>query len=170
MVADANKRIMEHHYPTNYSDIFNMEDYSHLEINPSTICSTLAFTVGILQLLAAVLKFEYFSNCFTDPLVGGFIAAAAIHVFFAQIFDLLGVKVSRGSGPFYLFGELYKCFEVIPKTNFVTLGTSAVTAIILILGKDHISPVVKKWTKGRIIVPFELIVVSFLNIFSIKNN
>ena len=161
MVADANKKIMENHYPSNYSEIFDMEDYSHLEINPSTICSTLAFTVGILQLFAAVLKFEYFSNFFTDPLIGGFIASAAIHVFFAQIFDLLGVKVLKGSGPFYLFGEVYKLIEAIPKTNLVTLGTSIVAGIVLILGKDYVSPVIKKWTKGRIIVPFELVVVCF---------
>ncbi|KAE9551302.1 hypothetical protein FO519_005482 [Halicephalobus sp. NKZ332] len=160
MVADVDKKIMKTHYPTNFSEIFEMEDYSHLEINPSTICSTLTFAVGILQLGAAILKFEYFSNLFTEALIGGFTVATAIQIFFTQIFDLLGVKASRGSGPFCLFLNILEFLKSVPKANLVTVGTSLVTGVILFTGKDYVSPVIKRWTKGRLIVPFELVVMT----------
>lgn len=161
MTGDANREIMAIHYPTNSSEIFDLNDYSFLKINPSTICSTLTFTVGILQIAAAILKFEYLTDLFTDPLVGGFTAAAAIHVFFAQVFDIIGVKIVTSTGFGYLLNIIFQFFKAIPQTNFVTLTTSIVSALILIFGKDCISPIIRKWTKGRFIMPFELIVVSW---------
>uniref|UniRef100_A0AC34Q3N8 SLC26A/SulP transporter domain-containing protein n=1 Tax=Panagrolaimus sp. JU765 TaxID=591449 RepID=A0AC34Q3N8_9BILA len=160
MTGDANREIMAMYYPTNSSEIFDMEDNTFLTVNPSSICLTLTFTMGILQIAAAILKFEYLTSLFTDPLVGGFTAAAAIHVFFAQVFDIIGVKNTSSTGFGYLLNVIFHFFKVLPQSNFVTLSTSIVAALILIFGKDYISPIIRKCTKGRFIMPFELLVVS----------
>uniref|UniRef100_A0AC34RSK4 STAS domain-containing protein n=1 Tax=Panagrolaimus sp. JU765 TaxID=591449 RepID=A0AC34RSK4_9BILA len=135
-----------------------MEDYSILPINPISITMTLTFTVGICEIAAAVLRLGFLTSYFSDPLIAGFTTGAAVHVLVSQLDDVLGVKLTRVSGPGYLFVIVYRLILKIPECNLWTLGASASGGLFLILGKDYISPLIHRCTGKKIVVPYELLV------------
>uniref|UniRef100_A0AC34FET0 STAS domain-containing protein n=1 Tax=Panagrolaimus sp. ES5 TaxID=591445 RepID=A0AC34FET0_9BILA len=95
MTGVTNENIMGKYYGNNATEIFEMDDYSMLLINPITIASTLAFTVGICELVIALLRLDFLCVYFSDPLVGGFTTGAAVHVLASQLDDIMGIKLTR---------------------------------------------------------------------------
>lgn len=131
----------------------------------------------------AVLKLEFLSDYFSDALVSGFTAAAAVHTLISQLDDLLGIRVPRFSGPGYLFPVsiiptlrwhlcngplqlLLKLMERLLETNLVTAGISVFSLAFLVFGKDVITPIVNRWSPIRFTVPHELFVVSLLGCYN----
>ena len=166
MTGVANEKIMGSYYPSNSTIISSLDDYSDYKINPITITATLTFTVGLCQLMAALLKLEFLTLYFSDPLVTGFTTGAAVHVMISQFDDIIGVKISRASGPGYVFVVIYRLITKIPEANLVTIAISAAAGLFLVLGKDYLSPAINKLTKKKIPIPYELVVVSIVLAFS----
>ncbi|KAH7728761.1 CRE-SULP-5 protein [Aphelenchoides avenae] len=135
-------------------------------VDPVTTAATLTFTIGLLQLLMAVLKLEFLSDYFSDALVSGFTAAAAVHTLISQLDDLLGIRVPRFSGPGYLFPLLLKLIERLLETNLVTAGISIFSVVFLVFGKDVITPIVNRLSPIRFTVPHELFVMVIAAVFS----
>uniref|UniRef100_A0A914QAL3 STAS domain-containing protein n=1 Tax=Panagrolaimus davidi TaxID=227884 RepID=A0A914QAL3_9BILA len=166
MTGVANENIMQKYYGINATDIFEMDDYSIYQINPMTIASTLAFTVGICELIIALLRLDFLCVYFSDPLVGGFTTGAAVHVFASQLDDIMGIKLTRVSGPGYLFVVIYQLALKVYQSNLWTLGISACAAVFLIVGKDYVTPAINKFTPVKIVIPYELIVMIISTIVS----
>ncbi|KAI1722105.1 sulfate permease family domain-containing protein [Ditylenchus destructor] len=159
MSGVTNEQIMSKYYGTNFT--YTPESFQLLadaNVNPISIASTLTFTLGLIQLATALLKLEFLSAYFCDPLVGGFTTGAAVHVFFSQIDDIMGIKLTRVSGPGYLFVVGYRLIKRIPDTNLVTLTSSAIAGTFLVVGKDFITPLLNKQLQFRVIIPYELLV------------
>lgn len=160
MTGVTNEAIMSTNYPNNFTEIYSLENYSIFPINPISITMTLTFTVGICEIAAAVLRLGFLTSYFSDPLIAGFTTGAAVHVLVSQLDDVLGVKLTRVSGPGYLFVVIYRLILKIPECNFWTLGASASGGLFLIFGKDYLNPLIYKITGKKIVVPYELLVVS----------
>ena len=162
MTGVMNQNVMVKYYGKNVTTtIFELEDYSEYPINPIIITSTLAFAVGLFEIAIAALRLDFLCVYFSDPLVGGFTTAAATHILVSQLDDILGFKLPRASGPGYLFGIIFRLISKASEANPWTLAISVATAVILIVGKDWGTPLLNKLSPIKLIIPYELIVVSF---------
>uniref|UniRef100_A0A0R3RMA1 Sulfate_transp domain-containing protein n=1 Tax=Elaeophora elaphi TaxID=1147741 RepID=A0A0R3RMA1_9BILA len=127
------------------------------------ITTTLAFTTGIIELIAGVLQLEFITAYFSDQLVSGFITGSAIHVLVAQIDDFFGIKAQKFHGTGYLLKRIHSILIHIPQTNFYAIGMSIFGVIFLYLGKSFVTPFLHKNLPFNVPVPYEL----FLIIISI---
>uniref|UniRef100_A0A1I8AH86 Sulfate_transp domain-containing protein n=1 Tax=Steinernema glaseri TaxID=37863 RepID=A0A1I8AH86_9BILA len=84
--------------------------------------------------------------------------AAAIHVFAAQIDDILGLAIPKSSGPGYLFRRAFDLVVRLPETNAATFAISAGAMLILYFGKEFFSPMVDRLLPVKVPIPYELIV------------
>ncbi|VDO58421.1 unnamed protein product [Onchocerca flexuosa] len=73
------------------------------------VTTTLAFTIGIVELAAGIFQLEFVTAYFSDTLVSGFITAAAIHVVYAQLDGFFGFTAPKFNG----IGYLFKVFDGI---------------------------------------------------------
>uniref|UniRef100_A0A0N4ZNV7 STAS domain-containing protein n=1 Tax=Parastrongyloides trichosuri TaxID=131310 RepID=A0A0N4ZNV7_PARTI len=141
-------------------------------IDSLTLTSTITFTVGLIQIIMAILRLSFLTNYMSDALVSGFTTGAACHVFMSQLNKVFGYKIPKHSGIGMLVLMLKDVLLNINKTNFVTLGLSIFGLIFLSLGRDYFNPWFKKYSS--IPVPLELILVIITtlasNIFKFKGN
>lgn len=133
--------------------------------------STLAFCVGIIHLVMAVLRLEIITTYFSDQLVAGFTTAASFHVFVAQLKDLFGLRgVKKAHGPGHLFRTIWIYLSNYDKINPITCGMGFCAIAFLITGKDFVNPYLKKRFRLATPLPFELMVVVFATIISLIFN
>ncbi|KAJ1358509.1 hypothetical protein KIN20_016951 [Parelaphostrongylus tenuis] len=126
---------------------------------PIQVASTLTVLIGLIQVLIAFLGLDFVTTYFSDELVGGFTTGASMHVLTTQLKDILGIKgLPRRYGLANLILKLYDLCAAIKQTNLVTVGLSTLTIFVLILGKDHINPLVKSKFHCPVPIPFELLV------------
>uniref|UniRef100_A0A915CKY7 SLC26A/SulP transporter domain-containing protein n=1 Tax=Ditylenchus dipsaci TaxID=166011 RepID=A0A915CKY7_9BILA len=123
-----------------------------------TVAATLTFTIGLLQLCMAIARLEFISDYFSEPLVGGFTSAAAVHVLISQIGVLMGISLPKTSGPGYLFSLLYTLASKIPETNLVSFFVSMLAIAFLMFGKEFINPWLNKKSPIKVSPPYELVV------------
>ncbi|RCN52331.1 hypothetical protein ANCCAN_01373 [Ancylostoma caninum] len=148
---------------------------------PVQVASALTVLMGVIQAAVAVLGLDFVTTYFSDELVGGFTTGASMHVFITQFKDITGIYglprrdgpanallVSFRSGTFLklpgFMTTLQKVYDLcrnIPRANLMTLGMSAVTILVLIIGKDLVNPRVQK--RCPVPIPFELLAVSRLS-------
>ncbi|TKR93701.1 hypothetical protein L596_008111 [Steinernema carpocapsae] len=128
------------------------------ELTGIEVVTTLTFTMGLCQLLTAVLRLEFLTVYFSDALVAGFTTGAALHVLVSQLDDVLGFSVPKSSGPGYLFQRAFDLLIRTPDTNPVTLAIAVVAMAILYFGKEYLSPLVNRLLPVKIPIPYELIV------------
>lgn len=50
-----------------------------------------------------IFKLECLTCYFSEQVMSGFVVGGCVHVFFAQIGDILGVRLQRRAGPGYLY-------------------------------------------------------------------
>ncbi|EPB73923.1 STAS domain protein [Ancylostoma ceylanicum] len=144
---------------------------------PVQVASALTVLMGLIQAAVAVLGLDFVTTYFSDELVGGFTTGASMHVFITQFKDITGIYgLPRRDGPanallvsfrskmflelagfMMMLQKVYDLCKNIPRTNLMTLGMSAVTMLVLILGKDLVNPLVQK--RCPVPIPFELIAV-----------
>uniref|UniRef100_A0AC34FG39 STAS domain-containing protein n=1 Tax=Panagrolaimus sp. ES5 TaxID=591445 RepID=A0AC34FG39_9BILA len=139
MTGAASDDIMKKHYGTDFDNPL-YADTKHSEINRVSVVAALTFTLGICQLLVGALRLNFIFSYFSDPLVGGFSTGAAIHVIISQFDGVLDINSGHENGPGYLFGILIHHGSNITKANIYTVVLSLIIMIILIIGKEIISP------------------------------
>lgn len=66
------------------------------------ISSTITFMVGIFHLLIALSDKEFWSCYVSEQVLSGFVVGGAVHVFFSQVSDALGISIPKRSGTGYL--------------------------------------------------------------------
>uniref|UniRef100_A0A7E4UZL4 STAS domain-containing protein n=1 Tax=Panagrellus redivivus TaxID=6233 RepID=A0A7E4UZL4_PANRE len=157
MTGVTNQAIMEKYQNADAAGFAQIAGLNVEQVTPIAITSTLCFTIGICTLIMAVLRLDFLTVYFSDPLVGGFTTGAAVHVFCSQLDDIMGVTLDRVSGAGYLFVVLYRLASKVLESNLYTLGASAVAGFGMIIGKDYVSPFVRRITGKKIVIPWELI-------------
>ncbi|CAF2212471.1 unnamed protein product [Rotaria magnacalcarata] len=138
-------------------------------IDPSyaiTIATTLAFTVGIVQLLLSIFHLGFVTSFLSDTFVSGYTCGTAILVFTSQVPDIFGLSLKRYVGPFNVIYTYIEIFSNLKKTNIITLLVSACSIIALVLAKEYLDPFYKKKIKKfklfknvQIPIPMELIII-----------
>ncbi|CAF3537398.1 unnamed protein product [Rotaria sordida] len=80
-------------------NVINNQSYIPSNISDAIVISekvglatTLAFVVGIIQLILSVFRLGFLTVYLTEPFISGFMAGAAVHVFSSQIPSVFGVK------------------------------------------------------------------------------
>ncbi|VDP16406.1 unnamed protein product [Heligmosomoides polygyrus] len=113
-----------------------------------------------MQVLVATCGLDFVTTYFSDELVAGFTTGASLHVFVTQFKDILGLKgLPNREGLANAILKVYDLFANITRTNLVTLGLSALTILMILLGKHVLNPFVKKRLRCPIPLPMELIAV-----------
>jgi SulP family sulfate permease len=93
---------------------------------------TLAFMVGVIQLLMGVFRVGFLVNFLSHPVLSGFTSAAALVIGFSQLKHLLGFNIPRTE---HFHEILLYAGQHIAQTNPAALGTGAVSIVILLLFK-----------------------------------
>ncbi|XP_015927773.2 prestin isoform X1 [Parasteatoda tepidariorum] len=121
------------------------------------VVTTIALSVGLLQIGMGVFRLGSLSVVLSDQLVSGFSTGAACHVATSQMKDLFGITVNRYSGALQLIYSLRDVLQNVMHTNIATLITSAIAIFTLAFFKEQIDGRLKG--RLRMPIPIDLIVV-----------
>ncbi|XP_017031000.1 prestin [Drosophila kikkawai] len=121
------------------------------------VVTSLALTVGIVNLLMAFLRLGTLASLLSDPLVNGFTTAAACHVVTAQLKDVLGISVARYKGAFKIIYTLIDVIKGVPDTNLVNFGFCVGVIVFMTICNECLKPCLSK--RCRFPFPAELIMV-----------
>lgn len=119
------------------------------------VATTIIFFAGCIQVLMGVFRLQYLTTVFSEQVMSGFVVGGSVHVFFAQIGDVLGVKLPRRSGPGYLYYRICDLIDNIVNIHYPTLAISLSSLAFLVFGKEIISPWLS--TAFRFPIPFDLV-------------
>uniref|UniRef100_A0A7E4VES3 STAS domain-containing protein n=1 Tax=Panagrellus redivivus TaxID=6233 RepID=A0A7E4VES3_PANRE len=141
--------------------------YASYETCTVVTASTLAFTIGLVNIVMGILRLEIVATYFSDQLISGFTTAASCHVFVTQLKELFGLRgLYQPTGPGYLFRRVYHIILKLPSANWITCVISFGTIASLVIGKDYLNPVIKRRFKVPTGIPMELVVVIFATMIS----
>ena len=90
--------------------------------------ATLAALVGVLLLLAAVLRLGFVANFISTPVLTGFKAGIGLVIVLDQVPKLLGIHITKQG----FFVDVLSVAQHIPDTSLLTLAMAAATFIVLI--------------------------------------
>ena len=91
--------------------------------------ATLALMVGVLLVLASVLRVGFLANFISEPVLSGFKAGIGVVIVLDQVPKLLGVHFPKGT----FLQNLLALFQSLPETSAATLAVGLVM-IALLLG------------------------------------
>ena len=97
--------------------------------------STLALLVGVILILAALLRLGFIANFISDPVLTGFKAGIGVVIVVDQVPKLLGQHFDKGG----FFHNIISIIRDIPELSVPTLIVSLVM-LALIFGMEHIRP------------------------------
>uniref|UniRef100_A0A0K0D500 Sulfate_transp domain-containing protein n=1 Tax=Angiostrongylus cantonensis TaxID=6313 RepID=A0A0K0D500_ANGCA len=152
---------------THVSDFPGLEEFgSNVTLStdnlptPIEVASALTILIGVIQFCLGVLRLSFITTYFSDQVVSGFTTGASCHVFVSQLKDAFGLRgMPSRSGPGYLFLKLYDIAANFNRINWAAVIMSVISIAFLVVGKDHINPLVKRKFKTSIPLPFEFILV-----------
>jgi MFS superfamily sulfate permease-like transporter len=101
------------------------------------LTATLAITVGLLAIAAAVLRLGFIANFISEPVLKGFIIGLALTVMVGQLPKLFGIE--KGAGDF--FEQLWDFVKNIDQTSGLTLLVGGLS-LVLVLGLKLWKPVI----------------------------
>ncbi|KAI6192996.1 hypothetical protein M3Y96_00971400 [Aphelenchoides besseyi] len=130
------------------------------QVTPSTIVSTLTFTIGVIYIICGIIRVHFLAEYFSEPLVSGFIVGGVFHIFIGQLDAIMGVQKKKNTGFGYLLRDLRALYVLAPQTNLWTLGAAGCGFLFLVFGKFILHPQIERCFPNRkIIIPYELILV-----------
>ena len=106
--------------------------------NPAQLLSaavTLSALVGIILLLAAVLRFGFVANFISTPVLTGFKAGIGMVIVLDQVPKLIGVHLTKQG----FFHDITSLVHHLPETSLITLAVAAVSFLVLI-GMEYFWP------------------------------
>lgn len=98
-------------------------------------CATLTTLVGIMLLLAAVLRLGFVANFISSPVLTGFKAGIGLVIVFDQVPKLLGIHIQKEG----FFRDLLSLAREVPQTSLLTAGVAA-TTLALLIGMERWRP------------------------------
>ena len=93
---------------------------------------TVCFLAGITQFILGILRFGFFANFLSKPVISGFTSAAALIITMSQIKNVLGIPLENSNQVQKVFSSL---LEQIGNTNTTTLIISISCVFILLVLK-----------------------------------
>ena len=99
------------------------------------LSAALAITVGLLALVAGLLRLGFLANFISEPVLKGFIIGLALTIIVRQLPKLLGIK--QGSGDF--FAQLWNVITHLGDTQGLTLLVG-VLSLVVIIGLRRVAP------------------------------
>lgn len=100
-----------------------------------TAAVTLTALVGVILLLAAVLRLGFVANFISTPVLIGFKAGIGLVIVLDQVPKLLGVHFTKQG----FFPDVLSLLQHLPETSLITLAVAVGTFIVLI-GMDRLWP------------------------------
>ena len=100
-----------------------------------TASATLAFLVGIMLILAAVLRLGVVASFISEPVLTGFKAGIGLVIILDQVPKLLGIHFDKGS----FVQNLLALIQHLPETSLATLAVGAAMLVILV-GTERFVP------------------------------
>jgi high affinity sulfate transporter 1 len=97
--------------------------------------ATLAVLVGVLLLLAFVVRLGFVANFISDPVLTGFKAGIGLVIVVDQIPKLLGIHIDKSG----FFRDVLAIVGHVPETSLATLVV-ALVVLSLIVGLEHFVP------------------------------
>ncbi|XP_077976522.1 prestin-like [Styela clava] len=127
------------------------------------IAVALAMVCGIIQVAMSIFRLGIITIYLSEFLISGFTCGAAFHVLTSQVPKLIGITVSRHSGPLALIYTYIDIFKEIIKINWATTVVSICCIALLIAGK-----IINEKFHDRLPIPlpWELAIVVFSTIAS----
>jgi high affinity sulfate transporter 1 len=90
--------------------------------------ATLTVLVGVLLLVARILKLGFVANFISTPVLAGFKAGIGLVILLDQAPKLLGIHIAKQS----FFADLLSLFSHLPETSLPTLAVAAASMAVLI--------------------------------------
>ena len=100
-----------------------------------TAGATLTALVGVMLLLAALLRLGFVANFISSPVLTGFKAGIGIVIVLDQVPKLLGVHIAKQG----FFHDLLNVAYQVPHSSLVTLAV-AVTTLVVLIGMEYLWP------------------------------
>lgn len=100
-----------------------------------TAVATLTALVGILLILAALLRLGFVANFISAPVLTGFKTGIALVIVLDQLPKLLGFHINKQG----FFRDLFSVIHHLPQTSLITLAVAAATLLVLI-GMERLWP------------------------------
>ena len=100
-----------------------------------TATATLTLLVGVMLVLAAVLRLGFVANFISEPVLIGFKAGIGVVIVLDQIPKILGIHFARGTFVQNLLSTLHD----IAETSLTTLAVG-VSMIVLLVAMEHFTP------------------------------
>ena len=100
-----------------------------------TATATLAGLVGVMLLLARLMRLGFVANFISTPVLTGFKAGIGLVIVLDQVPKLLGIHIAKQG----FFLDLLSVVQHIPDTSLITLAVAAATLLVLI-GMERLLP------------------------------
>ena len=100
-----------------------------------TAVATLTALVGVLLILASLLRLGFVANFISAPVLTGFKAGIALVVVLDQLPKLLGFHITKQG----FIRDLFSIIHHLPQTSLITLAVAATTLLVLI-GMERLWP------------------------------
>ena len=100
-----------------------------------TAAATLTALVGVMLLLASVLRLGFVANFISTPVLTGFKAGIGLVIVLDQVPKLLGLHITKQG----FFHDVLSLVQHLPDTALLTLAVAAATLIVL-LGMEKLWP------------------------------
>jgi len=93
-----------------------------------TAGATLAALVGVILVLAGILRLGFVANFISTPVLTGFKAGIGLVIVLDQVPKLLGIHIHKEG----FFRDILSLVQQVPETSLVTLAVAVVTLVVLI--------------------------------------
>ncbi len=100
-----------------------------------TASATLAFLVGIMLILASVLRLGVVASFISEPVLTGFKAGVGLVIVLDQVPKLLGIHFDKGS----FLENLLALIHHLPETSLATLAVG-VAMLVILVGIERFAP------------------------------
>lgn len=100
-----------------------------------TATATLGLMVGVMLLLARLMRLGFVANFISAPVLTGFKAGIGLVIVLDQVPKLLGINITKQG----FFLDVLSLAQHIPETSFVTLTVAAASLLVLI-GMERLLP------------------------------
>lgn len=100
-----------------------------------TATATLTALVGVMLILASLLRLGFVANFISTPVLTGFKAGIGLVIVLDQVPKLLGVHIAKQG----FFRDLWSVAHHVPETSLITLAVAAATLAVLI-GMERLWP------------------------------
>lgn len=107
---------------------------------------TLALFLGIVYLIMGFMRLGFIVNLLSQPVIVGYVNAAAIIIAVSQLANLLGISIERSSSPHLI---LWRTLRGLPQTNVLTLGIGLISIVILLFFKHRLDAHLRRLRLGK---------------------